>query len=532
MDGEPSVWERLRGAGRAVANGARATGHGLGMAGRSAGRAGRAVGRAARRITHADGAGRTGLAHLIELTAVQSLGDALVTVSLAGTLLFGLPVDEARGPVALYLLLTMIPFAIVAPFVGPALDRLRSGRRFVIAGTLVARGLLCWGMASAVQYEDAITLFPAAFGVLVLSKAYGVSRAAVMPSLLPADIALVTANSRVALASLVAAGVGAPVAAGLSAWIGPEWTLRLAMVVFLAGGFYAVRLPPHVDSPDAPAVEPRGSRKGKWRTLLNVGPVVAESLRANAAIRVYSGFLVFFLIFLVRDKHLPGLDQPVTLGVLVAAAGMGALLGTATGALIRSRTPHVIVLLTLGLAAVATGVAAWFFGLWAAVAVAVVAAFAQALGQLALDAIVQHEIGEEVRSSTFGVSEALLQIAWVFGGLVGLVFSLFAGGTAGLATLASVLGLTLLWLLVQRRRRVRASRPAKPRARPGPGLATMYTDAGPRDPGPKPDLEDETDTVTSTLPDPDVPRDPGPDDEDDDRLDPGSGPLTAPRPLG
>lgn len=443
------------GAGRATARAGRSTGRATVRAGRGAASGTRRLGRAARRLTHAQGAGRTGLGQLIELTATQSAGDALVTAALAGTL-FKLPVNEARGQVALYLLITMIPFVVVAPFVGPVLDRFRSGRRFVMAGTLFGRGLLCFAMAAAIVPDDVLTIFPAALAVLVLSKAYSVSRAAITPNVLPADISLVTANARTALFSLVTAGVALPVGAGVSAWLGAEWVLRGATAVFLLQGVLAVRLPRHVDSPDLEELEEEGERPPRWRTLLNVGPVVAEAMKANVAIRLYSGFLLFYLLFLVQDGKLPGLAPTVTIGVLAVAAGAGGLAGTAVASWVRSRSPQLIVLFTLALSAVTTVVAAIVFNLWSVVAVALVSAFAQGLGKLALDAIVQREIGEEVRSSTFGVVEAFLQVAWVLGGLAGLLLSLFADGPAGLAVMAAALGGSLGWLLVRRRAVVRA----------------------------------------------------------------------------
>ncbi|MEU7894398.1 MFS transporter [Nonomuraea sp. NPDC049152] len=414
------------------------------------------VGHATRRLTHAQGADRTGLGRLIELTAANSAGDSLITLALAGTIFFGLPVNEARGQVALYLVITMIPFAVVAPFVGPVLDRFRSGRRYVMAGTLFARGLLCFAMAAAVGPGDVLTLFAGALGVLVLSKAYNVSRAAIMPSVLPADITLVSANARVALFSLVAAGIAVPVAAGLTAWLGAAWVLRLAMVVFLLLGVFAVRLPRHVDSPDLEEEEDERGRRTRWRTLLNVGPAVTEAMRANAAIRFFSGFLLFYLLFLVQDGHLKDLPTTTTIALLAAAAGLGGLAGAAVANWARNNSPQLIVLLTLAVTLVTAGVTAFLFGLWAAVAVALVAAFAQELGKLALDAIVQREIGEEVRSSTFGVVEALLQVAWVFGGLIGLLVSDWSAGPGGLTTMAVLLALALGSLLVLRRARVRA----------------------------------------------------------------------------
>ncbi|WP_308250425.1 hypothetical protein [Sphaerisporangium fuscum] len=112
---------------------------------------------------------------------------------------------------------------------------------------------------------------------------------------------------------------------------------------------------------------------------------------------------------------------------------------------------------------------AFFFSLWTAAGVALIAGLAQEVGKLALDAIVQREIGEEVRSSTFGVVEALLQIAWVGGGLAGLLLSLLPGhlaGPAGLGVVSAALVAALAWLLLRRRRRLRSLR-----SRPLPSAA-------------------------------------------------------------
>jgi hypothetical protein len=95
-------------------------------------------------------------------------------------------------------------------------------------------------------------------------------------------------------------------------------------------------------------------------------------------------------------------------------------------------------------------VGAVFFGLWAALAVAFVGAFGQSLGKLSMDAIVQREIAEEVRSSTFAVSETLHQLVWVLGGLIGLWMSTRLDGRAALSSVAAVLALSLALLLARR----------------------------------------------------------------------------------
>ena len=164
---------RMSEAMRRTGGAARATGGAVRSSARVGATATRRTGGLVHRVTGASGAGRTGLSTLIELTAASGAGDAFVAVSLAGTIFFSTSVDQARGRVVLFLLVTMAPFAVLAPFIGPALDRMQQGRRYLLAGTLLARGLLCWGMSAAIH--SPVTLLPAAFGILVLQKAYSVA---------------------------------------------------------------------------------------------------------------------------------------------------------------------------------------------------------------------------------------------------------------------------------------------------------------------------------------------------------------------
>src|ERR1017187_9550809 len=227
---------------------ARRVNHTLGSAARSGARAGAATGRGTGRLIHrmtqASGAGRTGLASLIELTAAGSAGDAFVTVALAGTLFFNTSLDQARSQVALYLLVTMAPFVVLAPFIGPMLDRVQQGRKFILAGTLLARGLLCWGMAAALQ------------------KAYAVTRSSAAPKLLPAEITLVTANARTSLASLIASTLAVVLAVGIDAAGGAPWVLGVGTLIYLGAAVMGVRLPDSVDSPSPGTATPRAAHPG------------------------------------------------------------------------------------------------------------------------------------------------------------------------------------------------------------------------------------------------------------------------------
>lgn len=399
--------------------------------------------RGIRKATHAHGAGESGLGKLIELHAVNGAGDVMITVALASTVFFSVPTDEARGRVALYLAITMAPFTVLAPVIGPLLDRLPHGRRAAMAGAMLARALLALVLSGAVA-TGSLEMYPAALGVLVASKAYGVVRSAVVPRLLPPRLSLVKANSRVTLGGLLATGIAAPIAAGLHQ-IGPGWPLYGAFVIFVLGTFLSFTLPPKVDSAKGEDVALLAAdenhlhgplKSAKRPGLRTVGIGVTHALGANAALRWLSGFLTFFLAFLLREHPLTGQSAAVSLGMVAVAAGAGNALGTTVGAWLRSRAPEVIVVTVVAVVLGATITAALLFGAFLVACLAAVAGFSQALAKLSLDALIQRDVPELVRTSAFARSETLLQVSSVFGGAVGIVMPL--NGTLGLSVAAGV----------------------------------------------------------------------------------------------
>ncbi|MFF3491368.1 MFS transporter [Streptomyces sp. NPDC002795] len=400
--------------------------------------------RGIRKATHAHGAGESGLGKLIELHALNGAGDVMITVALASTVFFSVPTDEARGRVALYLAITMAPFTLLAPVIGPLLDRLPHGRRAAMAASMLARALLALVLAGAVA-GGGLQLYPAALGVLVASKAYGVVRSAVVPRLLPPRFSLVKANSRVTLGGLLATGAAAPVGAGLQA-IGPRWPLYGAFVLYVCGIFLSYSMPHKVDSARgeskallaADEAHLHGPARARARRpgLRTVGPAVTHALAANATLRCLSGFLIFYLAFLLREHPLTGQSAAVSLGIVGVSAGAGNALGTAFGAWLKARAPEVIIVTVLAVVLGVAVLSALFFGALMTACLAAVAGFAQALAKLSLDATIQRDVPEAVRTSAFARSETLLQMAWVVGGAIGIALPL--NGVLGLSVAAAI----------------------------------------------------------------------------------------------
>lgn len=408
------------------------------------GRAGKATGRRIRGLTGAQGARESGLSRLIELGAVNAAADTAFAVSLAGTVFFTVPSGEARDRVALFLLLTMAPFAVMAPLIGPFLDRFRHGRRWAIGATLGLRGFLVWSLAASIGDAGSAWLYPAALGCLVASKAYGVTRASAVPRLLPKDVSLVTANSRVSLAGVAGATVSAGISAGFAA-IGPEWSLRWAALVYTIGLVLAITLPKRVDSP---AGEEGVGPAGKEARRSAVTAAVARGIRGNLGLKFLSGFLTMYLAFLLREHEVGGINGTVLTGVVIAAAGLGTSLGTALGSLLKARSPEPIVLIVLTVDAGLATLAAVLYGVPVLLALGLGAGICSSLGKLSLDALIQRDVPENVRTSVFARSETVLQLAWVIGGGCGIVMPLVP--RLGFGFLAGVL-LVLLFVVLRSR---------------------------------------------------------------------------------
>ncbi|HEX4978858.1 MAG TPA: hypothetical protein VFV35_02220, partial [Acidimicrobiales bacterium] len=232
---------------------------------------------------------------LARVHALAMGGDALVTVALAGSLFFSISPTAARGRVMLSLVLTMAPFAVVAPFLGPAIDRSRAGRRLILVGTTIGRAAACVAM---IRVIDELLLFPAAFAVLVLSKTYSVAKSATVPAVVDDESRLVEANSKLSIVSGIAGFVASLPGVALLQLLGPEWTLGLAAGCFVAAGAASLRLPAVAaavgarDSPpgaDGAGVDDRASRPAPRS--------VETAAVATALLRTMVGFLTFLVAF-------------------------------------------------------------------------------------------------------------------------------------------------------------------------------------------------------------------------------------------
>ena len=395
-------------------------------------------------MTHAKGAGESGLGRLIELHGVNTAGDAMVAVALANTLFFSVPTGEARGRVALYLLITMAPFAVMAPVIGPLLDRFRHGRRYAIATTMLVRCFADLGARRRGGRRRALAL---PRGVRLPGRVQGVRRHPVGHGAPAAaggrhpgrrQLPHLAGRHRLRHRS-------APALAGLLSLVGPAWSLRAAFLVFGAGMVLALRLPAKVDStvgetPTTLSLDDTGPIPRRYQRRLRGRHRAAGQRCAARLLRVPAPCSSRSCCARTRSASWTTRSRSVSSPVPPRSATP---IGTTIGSRLRTRAPLTVIVVVLAIVTAAALAGALFYGVVTVLAVGFAAGLAQSLGKLSLDAIIQRDVPEAVRTSAFARSETLLQLSWVVGGAIGIVLPL--DGQLGLGIAAAGLLGMLVW---------------------------------------------------------------------------------------
>ncbi len=421
------------------------------------------------RAATADGADKSGLTALTYPVMANFAVDAAMAVALANTLFFAAASGESKSKVALYLLITIAPFAVIAPLIGPALDRLQHGRRVALALSFALRTALV--LVLIANYDGATgsfpswVLYPCALGMMVLSKSFSVLRSAVTPRVLPPTIDLVRVNSRLTVFGLLGGTiVGGAVAAGaeyLFNLFHMPGALYVIVALTVAGAALSMRIPKWVEVTEGeiPTTlsyhggdgelrrHPKRSETGDARQPL--GRNIITSLWGNCTIKVMVGFLFLYPAFVAKSHDKSGWQQLLILGLIGAAAAIGNFGGNYASARLQLGHPAQLVVrssVAVTFAALATALTG---KLMVAALAALVTSAASAIAKASLDASLQDDLPEESRASAFGRSESLLQLAWVAGGATGVL--VYTQLHIGFTVISTVLILGLAQTLVSYR---------------------------------------------------------------------------------
>jgi MFS family permease len=423
------------------------------------------------RAATADGADKSGMTALTWPVVANFAVDSAMAVALANTLFFAAATGESKGRVALYLLITIAPFAVIAPLIGPALDRLQHGRRAALAASFLVRTalavLLIMNYDPDTRSFPSWVLYPCALGMMVMSKSFSVLRSAVTPRVMPPSIDLVRVNSRLTMfgligGTIIGGGIAAAVEFVFSSILHLPGGLFVVVLMTLAGASLTMRIPKWVEvtEGEVPTTLTYHGHGGEWSWLDDqqadhpteviesaeprrqpLGRNIITALWGNCTIKAMVGFLFLYPAFVAKAHDASGWVQLGMLGSIGAAAGLGNFAGNFAAARLQLGRPATVVVRAAAAVTVMALAAAVSGSMIVATATTFVTAAASAAGKASLDASLQDDLPEQSRASAFGRSESVLQLAWVMGGAMGvLVYTeLWVGFTAITALL--ILGL-------------------------------------------------------------------------------------------
>jgi hypothetical protein len=336
--------------------------------------------------------------------ALMMAGDAAMVVALADSLFFSIEPDAARDRVLLFLVLSFAPFLLLAPLIGPALDRIAGGRRAAIMMVAAARVGLCLVMVTVI---DNVALFPVVFAALVLQKTYVVCKSAIVPSVVRNEAELVEANSKLGLVSGVV-GFFAVIPATIIQLTPADsrGTLIYSALLFATGLVAASFLSADVVARDEAA--PIEKIQLHSPSVLN-GAVVMTVLRASV------GFVLFLIAFELKQED----ASTVWFGVALSLAALGTVFGNAAAPWIRRRASEEMMLTgALVLCASAGIVAAVAGGVTSLVGLSVAANLAGAIGRLGFESTLQRDAPQANRGRAIAGFETRFQLAWAGAALI------------------------------------------------------------------------------------------------------------------
>ncbi len=401
---------------------------------------------------------------LARVHAAATATDAVIAVALAGSIFFSISPDAARDRLALYLALTMAPFAVVTPLIGPVIDRMPGGRRAMILVTNLGRLVVALLM---IRHLDTLWLFPEAFSLLVLQKSYAVAKSAVVPRYVPSESNFMQANSRLALISAVMSLVGASVGAALAFLGSPAVAAGAATVGYLVASAITLQLP------RIPVASTRTT--STERSALRASTILL-SASAMAVMRGAAGFVTFMLAFELRggeeglDVSAPGAAMGGSVAsergidivgdpgapfwhyaLVAAAAGLAAFVGVQIAPILRRRVVEELILLgALAVALSAAVLAAMTGGLMGMMLLSGGVAITAAVAKLAFDSLVQRDAPDANHGRSFARFEARFQIAWVAGAFIPVILPIPA--RLGSSFVALGAAFALVSFIVGRRR--------------------------------------------------------------------------------
>lgn len=222
-----------------------------------------------------------------------------------------------------------LPFVFASPIAGPLVDRLPA--RALMVGADLIRAVLGLVLVVAWWWQSVTLLFTATVLSILCSGVFLPAKNAAIPRIVPVE-RLGVANALTAGSWSITLAFGAALGGFVTDWLGVSAALALDAVTYVVSALLLLRLPalaPPVDVGQGTAgtdVVPVGGRFRDALAYLSGRPALCAMAAVKAGMACTSGALPMLTVF--GNRVLSEVPSPRTVGVLFAARGIGAVIGS------------------------------------------------------------------------------------------------------------------------------------------------------------------------------------------------------------
>jgi MFS family permease len=315
----------------------------------------------------------------------------------------------------------IIPFSLLGPFTGVVIDRW--SRRRILSLTPLVRAGATIGILALTSGKASLLLYTLSLVVVSLNRFYIATTGAVVPALVPEED-LLMGNSVTQATGTVVTFAGLVLGTQIADQIGNERLLAIPLILWPISAFIASRI--------RKALRPRGSVRSihaeirrvtkdltqGTRRLINT-PAAFGSITSIALDQFLIGLITVLSIVVFKEEFKEGV---ASYGRIVAAAGVGVIVGTATVGLLEQRfeKPRILALAFAVAGVVALLVAPKIIGL-TVVLMSFTLGLTYPWRKVSADTIVQDTIPDRYRGRVFALYDLAFSLPRVAASALAIV---------------------------------------------------------------------------------------------------------------
>jgi hypothetical protein len=361
----------------------------------------------------------TRLGKLAMVHGLSVAGDAFLNVTLAGSAFLSVDISQARYRVAMSLLVTILPFALLASVISKTLQKVNKAQFVIIAFGLLSRAALFFAIANlyngkTITNKNLVLSLVLALGVLIVSKTHYAVKNSSVAVVVNESHKFASANSRLTLVQAVAGGLGVAFASLFFAVFNAKVTLIVGACLYILDVFLVFRF----------GFITRGiKRKEKAqivrkRGINDIDSKLYKQLKYFSSLIAISRFCIGLVTFACAFKFR---NETMNLAIVGGSAVLVNFLSTVLVPFVMKRMkPQILIVLQIPIIVSGCLLAVFLGGVWAAVAVVICIAVGNSFARNGFDVFVQ-SLDDFDQSAYFTDIEGKLQFAWVLGALIGVL---------------------------------------------------------------------------------------------------------------